>query len=360
MKAQLTDLSVRALRPSAKQMKVWDTRTRGFGVLVSGGTKSWFVCYGSKRRLKTLGRYPTISLADARRKAQALLGATPDEEDALSYPTVRDRFLDTHKLGPRAAHEMRRTLLRYFHWKKKLDQITHNDIASAIDEIKAPSEALHAFKNSRTFFNWCVPRYLKHSPCAGLKPPSKYVPRTRVLSPDETKRVWHAVDGTFGTIVKLCVLTGQRWGEVSGLKWEYIGNETITLPPEVTKNGREHVFPLGNMARSVIASVPRFNSTPYLFCGRTGAPWQGSGKSKWQLDGVLKLDHWTLHDLRRTFATNLAQLGVAPHVIERILNHVTGTLSPIALVYNRANYLSEMRAAMALYEEHLAGLFAKP
>lgn len=84
---------------------------------------------------------------------------------------------------------MKRTLLRHFPWKKKLHQITHNDIAIAIEAIAAPSEALHAFANIRAFFNWCVPRYLKHSPCVGLKPPSKYVPRTRVLSEDELKQV---------------------------------------------------------------------------------------------------------------------------------------------------------------------------
>ena len=358
MRAQLTDLSVRSLRPSPNQTKVWDTRTRGFGILVSGGTKSWFVCYGPQRRLKTLGRYPTISLADARRKALVLLGSMPDVEEVPSFPVARDRFLDTHKLSPRAAYEMRRTLLRYFNWKKKLDQITHSDIASAVDAIKASSEALHAFKNIRTFFNWCVPRYLKHSPCVGLKPPSKYVPRTRVLSPDELTQVWQAVDGTFGTIVKLCVLTGQRWGEVSSLKWDYIGNDIITFPPEATKNGREHVFPLGDMVRLLIEALPRSNSMPYLFCGKTGRPWQGSGKSKWQLDRVLNLDPWTLHDLRRTFATQLAALGTPIHITERLLNHVSGTQSGIVAVYQRHTYMDEMRAAIASYEQHMTGLLA--
>ena len=358
MKAQLTDLSVRSLRPSPKQMKVWDTRTRGFGVLVSGATKSWFVCYGTDRRLKTLGRYPTVGLADARRKAQVLLGTAPEPEEALAYPAVRDIFLDTHKLSPRAAVEMRRTLLRYFHWSKKLDQITHNDVANAIEAIKAPSEALHAFKNIRTFFNWCVPRYLKQPPCAGLKPPSRYVPRTRVLAPDEIKKVWHAVNGTFGTIVRVCILTGQRWGEISSLKWEYIGEGAITFPAEATKNGREHTLPLGDVVRSIIEAVPRLDSTPYLFPGRTGGPWNGSGKSKWQLDQVLTLDPWTLHDLRRTFATQLAALGTPIHITERLLNHVSGTQSGIVAVYQRHNYMDEMRAAIERYEKHLAALLA--
>jgi integrase len=359
MKTHLTDLSVRSLRPVAKQTKVWDTSTRGFGVLVSGSTKSWFVCYGTQRRLQTLGRYPTVGLAEARRKAQVLLGTMPDADKAVPFVTVRDLFLNTHKLSPRAAHEMKRTLLRYFPWKKKLDQIDHNDVATAIDKIEAPSEALHAFKNIRTFFNWCVPRYLKFSPCAGLKPPSKYVPRTRVLSGDELKQVWTAVDGTFGTIVRLCILTGQRWGEISGLKWEYIGKDTIMFPSEVTKNGREHVLPLADMARSIIEAVPRLNSTPYLFPGRTGEPWRGSGKSKWELDKVLKLNAWTLHDLRRTFATQLAAIGTPIHITERLLNHVSGTQSGIVAVYQRHDYADEMRAALKRYEEHLAGLLAR-
>ena len=128
----------------------------------------------------------------------------------------------------------------------------------------------------------------------------------------------------------------------------------------VAKNGREHAFPIGSLAASLVASS-RPSAAPYLFAarGKPDHPFNGWGKSKAALDRKSKVTYWTLHDLRRTFATKLAQLGVPPHVIERILNHVTGTLSPIALVYNRANYLSEMRAAMALYETHLTALFTR-
>jgi integrase len=351
----LNDTTIRALKAD-KRTDYWDTKTPAFGVRVGRFTKTFVVKRHNSRI--AIGSYPDCSLAKARRRAHNVLGKETERTSSLPYPTVRDLFLETHKLSPRAAHEMKRTLLRYFPWRKKLHQITHNDVAAAIETIEAPSEALHAFKNIRTFFNWCVPRYLKYSPCTGLRPPSTYVPRTRVLTPDEIKRVWNAVDGTFGTIVRLCILTGQRWGEISSLKWEYIGPDIITFPPGVTKNGREHRFPLGDMTRAIIKIVPRLNSTPYLFPGKTGLPWRGSGKCKWQLDKASPLDPWTLHDLRRTFATQLAALGTPIHITERLLNHVSGTQSGIVAIYQRHSYMDEMRGALERYETHLAALLA--
>jgi integrase len=82
-------------------------------------------------------------------------------------------------------------------------------------------------------------------------------------------------------------------------------------------------------------------------------PFSGWSKSKAALDKLSAVSDWTLHDLRRTFATRLAELGVAPHVIERLLNHVTGTVSGVAAVYNRASYLAEMRAAIEVWEAYL-------
>src|ERR1700733_5598566 len=90
---------------------------------------------------------------------------------------------------PRSHYQLARWLRLYFNWTKRLDKITHNDIALVIDSIKAPSEANHAVQSIRTFFSWCVPRYLKHSPCEGPKKPHKHVPRARVLTDEELVRI---------------------------------------------------------------------------------------------------------------------------------------------------------------------------
>src|SRR5688572_9488371 len=96
MRTHITDVGVRGLKPATKQYKVWDVKTRGFGVLVSGQTKSWFVSFGKERRLKTLGRYPDLSLADARKKALAILGSeqVPDRQETLTFEAAVPLFLD--------------------------------------------------------------------------------------------------------------------------------------------------------------------------------------------------------------------------------------------------------------------------
>src|SRR5262249_8270801 len=145
-------------------------------------------------RVRTrIGHYPATTLADARKKAHTLLGKNP-EKILPTFEQARAKFFEVHTptLKPRTRHEVERLLTRYFRWRKRLDEITADDIATAIEAIKAPSEAWHAFKDLRTLFRWCVPRYLKHAPTEGLKSPSKYVPRKRVLTPIELKSVWAA------------------------------------------------------------------------------------------------------------------------------------------------------------------------
>jgi integrase len=160
---------------------------------------------------------------------------------------------------------------------------------------------------------------------------------------------------TFAAIVQLLVLTGQRRGEIAALRADYISNDLCTLPATLTKNKREHAFPIGTAASSILSTPLAGSSNGLLFParGQPSRPFNGWSKSKVALDKLSGVSDWTLHDLRRTFATRLAELGVAPHVIERLLNHVTGTVSGVAAVYNRASYIAEMRAAIELWERYL-------
>jgi integrase len=375
MRAHLTDITVRALQPDeGKQLKVWDTKTPGFGVRVNGHTKSWIVMFGQDRQLRVLGRYPDMPLSDARTEARKFVANRKPGTTNTTFREALDQFFEVHvpTLKPRTQREIKRVLNRHFLPKlkgKRLDEVAHHDIARITDAlVPTPSEAWHAFKDIRTFFKWCVPRYIPHSPCEGLKTPTRYVPRKRVLSHEEIKRVWKAageVGYPFGTILQLLILTGQRWSEIASLHWTYIAEKerTITLPE--TKNRDAHTFPYGHLVRRILQSVPRFETTDLLFPGRDYAsPWNGAGKSKWQLDKNCRIEPWQILDLRRTFGTKLAELRVPPHIVERLLNHKLGTIAnqtdgvvtAIAAVYNRAIYMKEMREAIGVWEKNLRSL----
>ena len=165
--------------------------------------------------------------------------------------------------------------------------------------------------------------------------------------------MWIASDD-FGGIVKPLILTGQRRGETAALQSSWIKADTITLPKEITKNGREHTFPIGTMAASILAEHSTSGS---LFLARwKQTNFSGWSKSKAALDKLSGVSGWTLHDLRRTFATNLAALGTPIHVTERLLNHVSGTQSGIVAVYQRHSYMPEMRKAVEAWERHLRAL----
>lgn len=148
--------------------------------------------------------------------------------------------------------------MRHFSWQAPIDKITHEDVAAVIGGIAGRSQAAHAFKDIRSFFNWCLPRYLKSSPCMGLKPPVQNAPRARVLTEAELAAVWNAAAAhgyPFGSIVKLLLLTGQRRGEIAALRSEWVRGDGILFLTEITKNGREHILPIGQMASSIIGGI---------------------------------------------------------------------------------------------------------
>lgn len=381
MRSHLTDVSVRALPPSDKQLKVWDTKTPGFGVRINGRTKSWIVMYGAARTQKVLGRYPDLSLADARKQALVYLGTQPKPSKTIKFEEALKNFYDVHvpTLKPRTQYQLKRILDRHFAGPfkgKRLDQIEYRDITDITDELakKTPSEAWHAFKDVRTFFRWCVPKYIRHAPTEGLKSPTKYIARKRVLTDNELLKVWQGagdIGYPFGTAIQLSLLWGTRWGETVGCRWPFVNEKTRTITLPETKNRSEHHFPYGDMTAQILEEIPHLNSTDLLFPGRDGCtPWNGAGKAKWQMKETVVIAPWKLLDLRRTFATKVAEIeideriAVQPHIIERLLNHKVGTLqsegviTAVAEVYNRARYLGEMREAIRLWERRLHTLLA--
>ena len=388
-RANLTDLTLRSLAPRGTQRyEIWDRKLPGFGVRVSpAGTKTFVLFYysGGRKRRFSLGRFPHLSLADARASAMVILGQLasgidPDGvPDAPASPrrfeVVVEDFIDKHcsrHNRKSTAYATARLLRKHFTPElagRPIGDISRRDIVTILDEAVAadtPSIANHALFAVRKFFNWCVERSIVDvNPIAGLARPAPLRTRDRVLSDAELCVLWQAAQDIgypFGTIVQLLILTAQRRGEVAGMRWSEIDFEQgqWTIPGDRTKNKRLHAIPLSKISLSILAAVPRIN--PVLIFparGRDTEVVSGFSKIKVQLDARLGVQDWTLHDLRRTAATGMAGLRIPPHVVERILNHASGTFAGVAGVYNRFGYLDEMRSAVETWDRNIDALLTR-
>ena len=355
---RLTDLLIKHIQlPETGQKTHFDDALPGFGVRVSqGGAKSFVVMFGKSRKLKTLGRYPDLTLADARKKAKLVQAVEEPQTPGLpsvTFSDARDRFIEDTKARTktRTVDEYERLLKRHFPFEKELTAVSRKDIAEHITKLRnVPSIEQHAFVAIRTMLNWCVRHGLiTASPVPSLRFSS--ASRTRVLTDDELRLVWHRADEVgypYGTIVKLLILTGQRRGEIAGLRRSWIADDAITFPQGFTKNKREHRIPIGPLTREIIGKIP--GDSDLLFPARgvkkQELPFNGWSKCKTEFDTPLHIEDYTLHDLRRTYSSNLARLGIPIHVTEKLLNHVSGTISGVAAVYNRHSYWEEMREAV--------------
>jgi integrase len=186
-------------------------------------------------------------------------------------------------------------------------------------------------------------------------------PRERVLNDDELRAVWQALgNDQYGTIVKLLMLTGQRVNEIARLRWSEIDFDRclISLPGTRTKNARPHDVPMAATVHLLLAAQQRDEGRDLVF-GKGEGPFSGFSRCKEALDKAIAelnggpLAPWVLHDLRRSAATGMAELGIQPHVIEAVLNHVSGHKGGIAGIYNRAQYSAEKAQALARWDEHV-------
>jgi integrase len=323
--------------------------------------------HGPKRRLKTIGRYPDLGLADARREAKRLQAdlhdmslAAPSRE-LVAFTEARRRFLADSKARnkERTFSDYNRLLHRHFDFSQTITDLTRVDVMKAVERLAAtPSEQRHAFVAIRVMMNWCAKRGLiEQSPVPSL---SFSAPaRSNVLPDADLAGVWRRateIGYPCGPIVQLLILTGQRRGEIASLRRSWIDDDLIVFPAGFTKNKREHRLPLSPMAQRVIAGLPEQGDLLFPARGAEGRPFNGWGKSKERFDKPLQVSPYTLHDLRRTFSSNLARSGTPIHVTEKLLNHVSGTLSGVAAIYNRYSYLAEMRDAVRQHDAFLAAL----
>jgi integrase len=214
-----------------------------------------------------------------------------------------------------------------------------------------------------TMFDWLVrKRRVVVNPCAGVPRPETPKARDRVLSKDEIVKFWvaaGAAESRFAAALKLLLLTGCRLNEVCGMRdGELREDGTVwEIPGTRTKNHKPHVVPLPPLARDIIAGVHRIDGTDLVFANPTRkTPLSGWSRVKKQLDAAMRAPPWVLHDARRTAATGMAELGIAPHIVEAALNHISGAKAGVAGTYNRAAYAEEKKAALERWAAHIAGL----
>jgi integrase len=364
----------------------FDDALPGFGLRIrsSGGAlrRSWVVQYrraGATRRL-LLGSAEVLNADRARAAAKEILAKVALGEDPQADRQAR-RERDEHTLRAVAADYLAarvkvvrpntyRELERYLtgpYFKPlhgmAIDVITRRDVAARIAKIVAESGSIIAARARgalSAFYAWALGHGLcEINPVIGTLKPQDAVPRSRVLTDSELAAIWRACgDDAFATTIKLLILTGARRSEVGGLSWSEINlaTGTWTLPAARSKNRRAHTVPLPQRALDIIASIPRMVDRDQLFGERSARGFTKWDAAKHKLDARLgdKVAAWTLHDLRRTAATRMADIGVQPHVIEAALNHVSGHKAGVAGIYNRSSYEREVRAALALWANHVA------
>jgi integrase len=404
--ARLTDASVKRLpAPPGERVDYGDLAFPGLSLRVTGTVgarlerRTWTYTYrhnGTQRRL-TLGQYPTLTLAQARDAAgkarqQVQAGADPARQEAKQRDTTvaivaamfvrmdlegRDRkqkyIKDTRAIF--ANHVLPR-------WgDRDIKSITRTDVVHLLDDVKAkgtvsrdadgkrrkldggPIIANRTLAAVRALLNWSLRRgIIDSTPATLVEAPADEVKRDRVLTAIEIRAIWTAaitLGFPFGEFFQLAMLTGQRRNEVARMQWDHLDlNEALwTLPSAATKAGRTHVVPLSPMAATILKGLPRIAGPEAFVFTTTGrSPISGFTKVKERIDRVIAsngtaLTDWTIHDLRRTAATEMARLGISEFIVSRVLNHasrgVTGT------VYNRYQYAAEKRQALEAWAAYL-------
>lgn len=355
---------------SATSGTLWDDSLKGFGLRTGKQSKTFIVLVASGRR-KRIGRYPIISLADARTAARKILaektlGAVVPKHVAFD-DAKRDFLADcATRLRASTIRLYKDHLDRTFPFgRKSVGDITPREILKTLKPL-TPSMKEHAFRIGRTFFTWCVHQHLiDRSPMEKMEPPPLGKARERVLDDEELGKVYNTAQkalNAFHRLVYLLVRLGQRLGETSRLEASFIAPDRINLPGEITKNGQSHTFPISEETYKAIQAFPKLHDT-YIFPasrshvrGKPTTTMTGFSEAKRDFDELCGVTDWTLHDLRRTFATNMQKLGVRIEVTEALLNHVSGTKAGIVGVYQRHSYFPEMKQALVLWEEKLAHL----
>jgi integrase len=398
MQGKLTTRAVEALRKQAqteaRALFLWDTELRGFGARASGyGRVSWLVQKwgggrwdgGGKAKRTVIAHYPPMGVDEARRQAGIAIGDTFKGSPLVGrrerVRKAKREHQETAKLGDAIELYLKRNSKPGRYWRTiaqdfvrdvvsvlgsdtPITSITKRQLRHLIEtkQDKAPASARNLFAMLRPFFNWCVERDLiATSPLRDIKPPPKVDDRDRVLTDAEIKLLWQATDDLpmYGPCCRLLLLTGQRREEVGRMCWSELDlakGEWI-IPKERTKNGKEHLVHLSPQALAILKTLPELEGTDLVFATPQTTPIAAYSRAKLVLDKRMPgVPPWVIHDLRRTAASGMAALGFQPHVIERVLNHVSGAQGGLVGVYQRYEYQEDRKRALHAWGSHVEAL----
>lgn len=405
---RLTKTAVEAAAPGLVDRFEWDDRLPGFGLKITPkGRRTYVVQYRpagrSQTRRMTLGAHGAPWTTEkARDAAQELLLRVRNGEDPVETARAARAAVDAAKA---AADESRfETVLTSFitlyarpknrRWRdaqriimfdalpawegRTIASITRRDVIELIDCVRgrSPSSARALYAQLRRMFGWCVERMLiEHSPCTGMRGPPPVTSRDRWLTDGEVRLLWRSLEaegGPFEPLFKLLLLTGQRREEVTGMHWSEVDLERgeWVIPRERSKNAAAHAVDLSPLAVKILRTLPRSHALVFTTTGFTPLSNHAKARQRFQArmqqlrsadaaaQGLASdpLRPWTVHDLRRTAATGMAALGVAPHVIEAVLNHRSGARGGLVAVYQHYQHRAERKLALERWSAHMAEL----
>jgi integrase len=383
-KETISDLSL----PAGKSDVIFfDDDLPGFGIrLRASGKRTWIVQYriDGKSRRESLGdaRKTDLNVARAAAKkkfAEVVLGGDPAADKAAAKARAAVTFgpLADHYLALKKPKVRKNTYVadnRYLttYWKplrsSPIESITRRTIAARLNQIvteHGATAAARARQSLSAFFSWAIREGMVESnPVIGTNDPSSHIDaRDRVLTEAELRVIWLAcAENDFGRIIRLLMLTAARRDEIGGLQWSELNLDRglLNIPGSRTKNHHALNLTLPAPAVSILRAAPRREGRDYIFGERGGAFCAWSYATLTLNARIAEqrgpIAAWRIHDIRRTVATGMAELGIPPHIIEAILNHRGGHKAGVAGIYNRATYDAEVKRALAVWADHLSGI----
>jgi integrase len=399
---KLTQLAIERLKPpTSGRVEYWDSQLPGFGLRVSaprpGKPKETAQSYQVMCRVKEngapklvrlkLGTVAEISVGDARKMAGDIMvkarqginpaaaarrKSDPSIFEAVAADYVK-RYAKKHT-KPTTWQELERQLRVDVlpKWADRpIGSITRQDVTALLGRIAdrgSPVQANRTLTRLKTLFKWALDEELISSdPTARVRKVIKEEARDRVLSDDEIRFFWVGCEGLgwpFGALFQLLLMTAQRRDEVGTMEWSEIDldKRLWVMPREKAKNNWAHEVHLSEFAVEIIKRLQNIRQRPRFIFTTNGRPVSGFSRAKTALDRRMgefagtAVEPWILHDLRRTAATGMARLNIAPHVVDKILNHVSGTIRGVAAVYNRHSYTEERKAALEAWGRYIESL----
>ncbi|MEY3730943.1 MAG: hypothetical protein RLZZ57_1699 [Pseudomonadota bacterium] len=399
---KLTENAIHKLQIPEGKREAWlsDTDVQGLRVrATTGGAKTFMACWTDRatgeRRREKLGAWGAITLADARTAARAILGDVARGEDpsekrmlkrkaateakaaaALTLRVLVEQWAVIGLQKRKARYRAEATRAIAYAFQGQLDQpanqLTRNAVVTTLDALTQAGKTAMAGRTlayGRACFSWARKRgMLPENPFHDLPISAGKVTRDRVLTDTEVRAIWEAslnLGWPFGPLIRLLLLTAQRREEVAGMRWSEISADGTTwvIPAGRAKNGRAHVVHLAPAARDILATLPRVDGSDWVFTTTGRSSVSGFSKAKERLEAFMatnagdvrhKMPEWRFHDFRRTAVSWMATAGHAPHIADRLLNHVNvGAISAVGAVYQRAEFFEERKQCLEAWAKHI-------